>query len=66
VQNSFTRWDLALKQKISENFSVMLNINNITNVAEGTSIKNRLTGWTLQQTSQKYGTTADLSVRVTL
>jgi len=75
IVNSFTRLDLALKQEITDKVSVMLNINNITNVEEGTSIKNRVGGWTttsgqktdtLLQSSQRYGITADLGVRISL
>lgn len=66
VQDAFTRWDLALKQVITDNISVMFNLNNFTNTEEGTSIKNHITGWQLDNTSEKYGLSADLGVRIEL
>jgi TonB-dependent receptor len=64
--NAFTRLDLALKQKINEYITVTFNLNNITNVEEGTSLINRVYGWTVLNTSQRYGMTGDLGVRVSL
>lgn len=66
VVNSFSRWDLALKQEINSHVSVMFNLNNFTNTEEGTSIKNRLLGWTLNDWSEKYGLNADLGLKITL
>jgi TonB-dependent receptor len=64
--NGFTRWDIALKQKINDYITLTFNLNNITNVEEGTSIVNRVYGWTLLNSSQKYGMSGDLGVRVSL
>ena len=66
VINGFTRLDMTLKQKINNHIAIMLNLNNLTNVEEGTSTVNRITGWTLLRNSQKYGLAADLGVRFTL
>ena len=66
VVNSFTRWDLAVKQQITDNIAVMFNLNNLTNIDERNSIYNRNTGWKLLNTSENYGLTADLGVRLTL
>ncbi|MCI0691927.1 TonB-dependent receptor [candidate division KSB1 bacterium] len=65
VTDAFTRWDLAIKQQITKDISVLLNVNNITSVEEGSSIANRVQGWDLLNESEKYGLTADLGVRVT-
>jgi hypothetical protein len=65
VVNEFSRWDLAIKQEINENIAVLFNLNNFTNSEEGTSIKNRIMGWTLPDWSEKYGVTADLGVKIT-
>ena len=65
VNNAFSRWDLALKQDITDNMTVMFNLNNFTNTEEGTSIKNRIMNWTLPNWSEKYGVTADLGVKIT-
>ena len=64
IQDSYSRLDLALKQTISKHLDIGLNINNLNNYSEGTSIQNAITGWTLQTTSVRYGTSADLWLRV--
>ena len=66
VIDSFTRWDLALKQKITKNISILLNVNNLTNTEETTSIYNRVMDWQLLNTSETYGMTADLGLRILL
>ena len=66
VINSYTRFDLALKHQITSNIAVMVNVNNLTNIDESNSILNRSTGWKLLNTSEIYGLTADLGVRLTL
>jgi TonB-dependent receptor len=66
ITNSLSRWDLSLKQQITSKISVMLNVNNITNADEGTSVKNRINGWMLPYHNENYRLTADLGVQVTL
>ena len=66
VTNSLNRWDLSLKEQFTSKIALMLNINNLTNVDESTSVKNRINGWTLPYQSENYGLTADLGVQVTL
>jgi TonB-dependent receptor len=66
VTAKYTRLDVTLKQKITDNISVSLNLNNITNTEEGTTFANRITGWTLTRTNNRYGMTADLGVRIEL
>ncbi len=66
ASNSFTRVDLALKQAITEGIALMVNVNNITDEDESTSTINRSQGWRLLNTSERYGTTVDVGVRVTL
>jgi TonB-dependent receptor len=60
--NAFTRVDLALKQGISDNLSLFLNLSNLTNIEDGSSIRNRVYGRTLFNQSEKYGLTADVGV----
>ncbi len=62
--DAFTRLDLALKQKITKNIALLINVNNITDVEEGTSILNRRQDWDLLNEREKFGLTADLGVRV--
>jgi TonB-dependent receptor len=64
--NSFTKWDLALKQEISKNISLFLTINNLTNEQEGTSRINTVRDWHLARTGELYGTTANFGVRITM
>jgi len=65
ITNSLTKWDLSLKQQIASYIAVMLNVNNLTNSDESTSIKNRITGWVLPYHNENYGLTADLGVQLT-
>ena len=62
VTSSLTRLDLSLKQQITSNFAVMVNVNNLTNTDEETLYKNRITGWKLLYTRTNYGLTADAAV----
>ena len=39
---AFTRIDIALKQKITNYLSVFFNINNVTNVEDGSSMLNQV------------------------
>ena len=66
TQGSYTKWDLVLKQTLNDNISFIFNLNNFTSMNEETFIKNRIVGWTLPNTSEKYGLNADLGVRITI
>lgn len=66
VQGSFTRVDLSLKHQFTNYLTVFLNVNNLNNSKEDDSIANRLIGYSMLNTSQRYGTTGDLGVRITL
>ena len=62
VTRPFTRIDIALKQKITDYLSLFVNINNVTNVEEGSDLESRQYGLTLFDQSEKYGLTADFGV----
>jgi TonB-dependent receptor len=64
--NALTRIDMTLKQKINEHIALTLSLNNLTNVEEGTTLVNRVYGWSLLNTSQRYGLSGDLGVRLSL
>jgi TonB-dependent receptor len=64
VTKAFTRIDLALKQGITKNLSLFLNVNNVTNVEDGSIIYNRVYNRKLFNQSEKYGTTVDFGVTV--
>jgi len=66
VTGRYTRLDLALKQRITDNVSLLLNVNNLLDVEEDTYTTNRVYNWTRLNTSQRYGTTADFGVMVNL
>jgi TonB-dependent receptor len=66
LQRQFERWDLSFKQDIDQMFSVGLNINNLTNTTEGTILENVPDGYRLEVNSYRYGTTADLWLRISL
>jgi TonB-dependent receptor len=66
VTNAFTRIDLALKQGITDYLYLFLNVSNLTNVEDGSSIINRVYNRKLFNQSEKYGTTADFGVTVQL
>lgn len=62
VANPFTRIDLAMKQRLTGYLSLILNVNNLTNIREGNSIYNRVNGYKIANTSERYGITADFGV----
>jgi len=64
VANRYTRVDLALKQRVSDYLSILLSINNLTGIEERASIVNRVNNYTLLNTSERYGLTADLGVKL--
>jgi len=65
VQN-FSRWDLSLKQRLTENISVFFNLNNFTSVEEQVYTSNRVALWETLTSNQWYGLSGDLGVRVEL
>jgi len=66
VTKPFTRLDIALKQKITDYLSVFANINNVTNIEEGSELNRRQYQYELFDQSEKYGLTADFGVTVQL
>lgn len=66
IINAFNRLDLALKQQVTDYLSVLLNISNLTNTKEENSIYNRVNGYKILNTSERYGLTADLGVKLDL
>ena len=66
IQKSFGRLDFALKYKLTEMFSIGLNVNNLNNIKEGEFRENSVVGWKRQISAYRYGTTADLWLKVSL
>ncbi|MCB9219485.1 MAG: TonB-dependent receptor [Ignavibacteriales bacterium] len=66
IRNAYTKVDLALKQQVTDYLSVLLNVNNLTNTKEVTTIYNSRQDWRLENTAEIYGLSADLGVRITL
>ncbi len=59
ISNPFTRLDLALRQIITKNLSLILNVDNLTDTRESTSLYDRVNGYKILRTDQRYGITAD-------
>ncbi len=66
VVNSFTKLDLALKQELTKNIALILNVNNLTNRKDETSSINNLRNWDIPLTAELYGRTMDFGVRILL
>ncbi|WP_346857896.1 TonB-dependent receptor [uncultured Draconibacterium sp.] len=63
MQKGYSKWDLALKQKIEKfNAELMLNVSNISNMEEGTYYKYM----NLDRGSSIYGMLIDFGVRIKL
>jgi len=61
-QKAFSRWDLSLKQSLSDMISVFLNVNNLTNTIEGSYHSFR----DLDRGGYLYGLSAELGVQLSL
>jgi TonB-dependent receptor len=66
IINPFTRLDLALRYKFTDYLSVLFSVSNLTNIKEGNSINNRVNGYKILDTEERYGLTADLGVKLEL
>lgn len=66
VRLSYNNLDLSIKQEITNNISVGVNITNLTNTVEGTNLYNDVLGWKLPLTTERYGTTGELWLRLRL
>jgi len=61
-QRSFSRWDVAFKQVFTDNVSVFLNVNNFTNVIEGSE----LVLDSRKGSNYLYGVSAELGLQLSL
>ena len=59
-QKAFSRWDLALKQVFTDNITVFLNVNNLTNVVEGSYVS----FLNLDNGGYLYGISAELGLQL--
>ena len=66
LTGKYTRLDLTVKQRLSDNISLLASISNLLDVQEDTYTTNRVYNWTRLNTSQRYGLTADFGVRIDL
>mgnify|MGYP000004232738 CR=1 FL=1 len=66
VENEYTRWDLAIRQKITPNIVLMMSLNNLSDTKEGTNIINRINHWNFVGNRERYGMTADFGIRIEL
>ncbi len=66
IISGYNRIDLALKQKITDNVSLLLDVNNLTNHKDVNILYNRVNQYRLPSSTQNYGITADFGVMVSL
>jgi TonB-dependent receptor len=66
VTKPITRIDITLKQKVTDYLAAFLNINNVTNIEDGSQLERRQYGTILFDQSEKYGLTADFGVTLQL
>ena len=64
IIDGYTRLDVALRYKMLNFLSFILNVSNLTNIADEDLIDNKPNGYTLLNTSEQYGLTMDFGVRV--
>lgn len=62
INISFTRVDIALKQRITDNFSLFFNANNLTNAEEGTFNYDSVENIRRFNRSEKYGASIDFGI----
>ncbi len=62
INKAFTRVDLTLKQRITNNFSLFLNVNNLTNIEEGNFNYDGDNDIRRFNQSEKYGTTLGFGI----
>ena len=63
VQN-FWRWDLSLRQRVTENLSFFFDLNNFTSVVEDVYTTDRVDNWSTLRSSQQYGMSGNLGARL--
>jgi TonB-dependent receptor len=66
INGSFTKLDMTMKYQFTDNISVQLNVNNLTNVKEEDFLDDKVNGYRILRNSQIYGLTADFGIRVDL
>jgi outer membrane receptor protein involved in Fe transport len=67
IVDAFTKWDLALKQQVNSHLSLFLNVENLFNKVDSRSRLNTIFDWGyLPSSSDSYGTTVDLGMRLSL
>lgn len=66
VVQRFSRWDLSLKQRITEKISVFFNMNNFTSIWEDVHRMNTIDNWETLTSSQRFGIASDIGVRIDL
>lgn len=64
--DSYTKWDLTVKQKFSEIVSIYANFNNLTNVVNTRSHRMSIYDWNRLRSEESYGMTADFGVIINL
>ncbi len=66
INGSFTKLDMIMKYQFTDNISVQLNANNLTNLEEEDFLDDKVNGYKIPRNSSRYGLTADLGIRIDL
>ena len=66
ISIQYTRFDVALNYKFQKYLTLVSNLNNITNIKEGDIRHNRLAGYKIPTSSERYGFTFDVGIRLEL
>jgi len=67
IVGEFIKWDLSVKQQVTSNISLILNVDNIFNRTETRYRYNNIFDWGyLPTASSSYGTTIDFGARISL
>jgi len=66
MENKFSRLDIAVRQLLLENISIVLNLNNITNLKEESSYSYKAANMSKTLQAYRYGLNFDFGVRVDL
>ncbi len=62
IVGAFTRLDLVLKQKITDDITVLCNVNNLTNIKEENLLENREDGYKIPRSAERYGITVEAGI----
>lgn len=66
IEGSYSRFDLALKYQFNRYLTLVGNVNNLTNIKESRLRHNQQSGYKIPRSTERYGLTFDVGVRLVL